>query len=79
MEIRSGRQDKTWCHLTIGRPGNARNSELQAKRVPYNVAISCDVLYRSFPQGSVAQSVEQRPFKALVPGSSPGRPTPLNP
>ena len=24
--------------------------------------------------GSVAQSVEQRPFKALVPGSSPGRP-----
>ena len=25
--------------------------------------------------GSVAQSVEQRPFKALVPGSSPGRPT----
>ena len=27
------------------------------------------------PHGSVAQSVEQRPFKALVPGSSPGRPT----
>ena len=26
--------------------------------------------------GSVAQSVEQRPFKALVPGSSPGRPKP---
>ena len=26
------------------------------------------------PSGSVAQSVEQRPFKALVPGSSPGRP-----
>ena len=26
------------------------------------------------PRGSVAQSVEQRPFKALVPGSSPGRP-----
>ena len=25
-------------------------------------------------RGSVAQSVEQRPFKALVPGSSPGRP-----
>jgi hypothetical protein len=24
--------------------------------------------------GSVAQLVEQRPFKALVPGSSPGRP-----
>src|ERR1041384_6103131 len=28
----------------------------------------------AFPHGSVAQSVEQRPFKALVPGSSPGRP-----
>jgi hypothetical protein len=28
-------------------------------------------------RGSVAQSVEQRPFKALVPGSSPGRPNPL--
>ena len=27
--------------------------------------------------GSVAQSVEQRPFKALVPGSSPGRPIAL--
>jgi hypothetical protein len=27
-------------------------------------------------RGSVAQSVEQRPFKALVPGSSPGRPSP---
>src|SRR5437588_11965116 len=27
------------------------------------------------PGGSVAQSVEQRPFKALVPGSSPGRPS----
>ena len=26
-------------------------------------------------QGSVAQLVEQRPFKALVPGSSPGRPS----
>jgi hypothetical protein len=26
--------------------------------------------------GSVAQLVEQRPFKALVPGSSPGRPKP---
>jgi serpin B len=26
-------------------------------------------------RGSVAQSVEQRPFKALVPGSSPGRPS----
>ena len=25
--------------------------------------------------GSVAQSVEQWPFKPLVPGSSPGRPT----
>src|SRR5207244_6142771 len=31
-----------------------------------------------FSHGSVAQSVEQRPFKALVPGSSPGRPMPLN-
>ena len=28
----------------------------------------------TFLRGSVAQSVEQRPFKALVPGSSPGRP-----
>ena len=28
--------------------------------------------------GSVAQSVEQRPFKALVPGSSPGRPNRLS-
>src|SRR5438270_7068082 len=28
-------------------------------------------------RGSVAQSVEQRPFKALVPGSSPGRPSSL--
>jgi hypothetical protein len=27
-----------------------------------------------FRRGSVAQLVEQRPFKALVPGSSPGRP-----
>src|SRR4030095_13028498 len=32
-----------------------------------------------FPQGSVAQSVEQRPFKALVPGSSPGRPITSSP
>ena len=31
--------------------------------------------YKVNPHGSVAQSVEQRPFKALVPGSSPGRPT----
>src|SRR5438552_5108702 len=30
---------------------------------------------KRFACGSVAQSVEQRPFKALVPGSSPGRPT----
>ena len=29
---------------------------------------------QTFFAGSVAQSVEQRPFKALVPGSSPGRP-----
>ena len=29
-------------------------------------------------RGSVAQSVEQRPFKALVPGSSPGRPNLVN-
>src|SRR5205814_595299 len=29
---------------------------------------------KRFALGSVAQSVEQRPFKALVPGSSPGRP-----
>ena len=29
------------------------------------------------PYGSVAQSVEQRPFKALVVGSSPTRPTNL--
>ena len=29
---------------------------------------------RKEEQGSVAQLVEQRPFKALVPGSSPGRP-----
>src|SRR4029453_9737136 len=29
---------------------------------------------RRFSGGSVAQLVEQRPFKALVPGSSPGRP-----
>ena len=27
--------------------------------------------------GLVAQSVEQRPFKPLVPGSSPGQPTTL--
>jgi hypothetical protein len=26
-------------------------------------------------EGSIAQSVEQWPFKPLVPGSSPGRPT----
>jgi hypothetical protein len=32
---------------------------------------------KRFACGSVAQSVEQRPFKALVPGSSPGRPNPL--
>jgi predicted GIY-YIG superfamily endonuclease len=30
--------------------------------------------YKLKLSGSVAQSVEQRPFKALVPGSSPGRP-----
>ena len=30
---------------------------------------------RRFSAGSVAQLVEQRPFKALVPGSSPGRPS----
>ena len=29
----------------------------------------------SLQHGSVAQSVEQWPFKPLVPGSSPGRPT----
>ena len=29
----------------------------------------------ALPCGSVAQSVEQWPFKPLVPGSSPGRPT----
>jgi hypothetical protein len=29
---------------------------------------------RDLPRGSVAQSVEQRPFKALVLGSSPSRP-----
>src|SRR5438876_11861570 len=32
-----------------------------------------------FRRGSVAQSVEQRPFKALVPGSSPGWPMLLLP
>jgi hypothetical protein len=32
--------------------------------------------YKLNLHGSVAQSVEQRPFKALVPGSSPGRPSP---
>jgi hypothetical protein len=32
---------------------------------------------KRFACGSVAQSVEQRPFKALVPGSSPGRPIAL--
>ncbi len=39
----------------------------------------CSIWIRKrFRPGSVAQLVEQRPFKALVPGSSPGRPTPLN-
>jgi hypothetical protein len=35
------------------------------------------ILYKSscLQSGSVAQSVEQWPFKPLVPGSSPGRPT----
>ena len=33
--------------------------------------------YHARPRGSVAQSVEQRPFKALVVGSSPTRPTVL--
>ena len=28
----------------------------------------------SSPRGLVARMVEQRPFKALVPGSSPGQP-----
>src|SRR5205809_2583511 len=37
------------------------------------LAAICELHYKS-PSGSVAQSVEQRPFKALVPGSSPGRP-----
>jgi hypothetical protein len=32
--------------------------------------------YKLNHHGSVAQLVEQRPFKALVPGSSPGRPKP---
>jgi hypothetical protein len=33
--------------------------------------------YKILSCGSVAQSVEQWPFKPLVPGSSPGRPTKL--
>ena len=35
----------------------------------------CDLF--KVESGSVAQSVEQWPFKPLVPGSSPGRPTTL--
>ena len=37
------------------------------------LAAICELHYKK-SLGSVAQSVEQRPFKALVPGSSPGRP-----
>ena len=33
------------------------------------------VTAKTKPGGLVAQSVEHRPFKAVVPGSSPGQPT----
>ena len=39
------------------------------------VTIEKSNIEKETTSGSVAQSVEQRPFKALVPGSSPGRPT----
>ena len=41
------------------------------------LAATFQVEYKLSLAGSVAQSVEQRPFKALVPGSSPGRPMKL--
>src|SRR6476661_7253879 len=45
--------------------------------LPYGLRHACDCIIfpRSF-RGRVGSSmVEQRPFKALVPGSSPGQPT----
>jgi hypothetical protein len=39
-----------------------------ATRLSYNLAINSDILYRRFPDGSVAQSVEQpRKLSGLVP------------
>ena len=40
---------------------------------------NCTHEYKICFCGSVAQSVEQWPFKPLVPGSSPGRPTKSKP
>src|SRR5437764_7890596 len=48
----------------------SRSASLYIEKIPR--ALQSESL-----RGSVAQSVEQRPFKALVPGSSPGRPMTL--
>ena len=55
--------------MTVGR------NECDAHRAPLQILQQRLNWIRNFLlYGSVAQSVEQRPFKALVPGSSPGRP-----
>jgi hypothetical protein len=50
---------------------------LGSQAYPSKIALDVEKYLRTYKvalRGSVAQSVEQRPFKALVPGSSPGRP-----
>ena len=56
----------------------AIENEIAGRDAAARRPLPCDKRQRRLenllPRGSVAQSVEQRPFKALVPGSSPGRP-----
>ena len=69
-------QQSTWIKKIP--PGSVAQSVEQPRKLS-GLVLDCKILWllETERRGSVAQSVEQRPFKALVPGSSPGRPMPL--
>src|SRR5256885_8453677 len=64
-------------HFGVSAPACTSKIGPENFRACFCIEKSCSQWTMKLQAGSVAQSVEQRPFKALVPGSSPGRPKPL--
>jgi hypothetical protein len=57
---------------TEGRGSESRQSPQDRRRTPIEALRTSDEANEASERAPLAQSVEQRPFKPLVPGSSPG-------